>query len=195
MCKSEKTLDLRITESKKFNYIFHLAWSKEHVTNETDMSINVWQCISPHDLLFFPDLPACSLDYSPTGTNNNLKAVFPLNRSWFFSTSVNQTSLNFFSAKEMYKRVPCGKHCQVRLPAYRRRDLYKQSSDSILGTIWLHFLFTANIYLVTVPDQGLLPIHFTERSAPDLIFARERLELSHYYFWEQSKKILHIQLL
>jgi len=42
------------------NYILHLACSKEHVTNEIDMSINVWQSTNPYGLLFLPALPSYS---------------------------------------------------------------------------------------------------------------------------------------
>lgn len=154
---------------------------KKHVTNETDVSINVWKSTNPYVLPFLPALPSYSHDYSPVGTNINLKAVFLLlylGSSPPILTKPNwiPSLLNRYSYS--YKIVSYDNHWQLRLPAYRKRDLYKQSSASIPSTIWFPFSFTANIYLLTTPDQGFLPLHSADW-APNLISARYRLELPH----------------
>lgn len=155
----------KITESKMFNYIFHLACSKEHVTNGIDMPINAWQSVNPIWLAFFVRsflllswLFTCVYQHKSQDT-------FLVVTSWFFSTHVNQTFLNFFFSCRIdtqYKTVSYSNHCHLRLSAYRR-NLCKQNSAFIASMIWLSFSFKANIFLVTTPDQGFLPLHFNER--------------------------------
>lgn len=61
-----------------FNCIFHLACSKEHVTNGIDVPINVWESVNPYGLHFLSALSSFCPDYSPMGTNIILEAFFLL---------------------------------------------------------------------------------------------------------------------